>query len=405
MNLFDPRTFSTDWEILVVDKLNRCINSERLLGFSGLLRSELDLPIQVDWNSIEFALGINSSFEQIWNRILSVTDRATQLMREFDLDLFPSGSHPVEPMFNSSHIHVGTIHDEAGGVRLENRLMRYTPVFAALAANSPTTSGMRGDFKSYRVRRQAHGAVRPNESRDPGTSQPGWGNDATPKIYGAPTMEIRIPDGASSRRLLAEFATFIAAYVHYQGTKSEDYQPTPDEYREYLSNRWVAARFGMQATFMWNGRPKPVTELIDEMLDECQEELGVLGVKRSELGIINIMITKRICQADLLIGLMERYPDQFCLASVYGKLVRQWDVFDEYVQSADALDPVLPLNDEAVIAEHFAFVGEGTYFYRMRDVMFYPQTITEEIIEQMIERKLIRREITPESGILLHRIV
>lgn len=404
MNLFDPRTYSSDWEVLVVDKLNRCVNSDKLFGFAGTLRSELNLPIQIDWNSIEFALGINSSLEQIWNRIQTITDRTAQLLREFDLDLFPSGSHPVEFMFNSSHIHVGTIFDETEGIRLESRLTRYAPVFAALAANSPVTSGLRGEFKSYRVQYLAYDCTTPNELRDPAMSQPHWGNDAAPKIYGVPTLEVRILDGASSRRLLAEFATFVAAYVHHQGTKATEYKITPDEYREYLTNRWAAARFGMQATFTWEGKPRPVVELIDEMLDECREELKILGAKRSDLGVVNEMVNKRICQADLEMSVMDRYPDQYALASAYGKLIRQWDVFEEYLKSAEALDPVPALDEEAVIAEHLSHVGEGSYCYCLWEAMYYPNTITHKIMEQMIDRQLIRREIDPDSGILLHRV-
>jgi hypothetical protein len=66
MNLFDPRTFSTDWEVMVVDKLERCVESEKLMGFAGILNREFDLPIHDDWNTLEFALGINSSFDQLW---------------------------------------------------------------------------------------------------------------------------------------------------------------------------------------------------------------------------------------------------------------------------------------------------------------------------------------------------
>src|SRR5215211_7457225 len=112
MNLFYPRTFSTDWEVMVIDRLERCVQSEKLDAFAGYLRQACDLPVQVDWNTLEFAMGINTSLEQIWNRIRTVTDRATQIIGEFELDLFPAGAHPVEEMFNAAHIHVGSIYDE-----------------------------------------------------------------------------------------------------------------------------------------------------------------------------------------------------------------------------------------------------------------------------------------------------
>src|SRR5215207_7760259 len=112
MNLFDPRSFSTDWEIMVIDRLERCVSTDKIVAFSGVLSRELDLPINFDWNSLELALGVNTSFPAFWERVQRVTDRATQLVGEFDLDLFPAAGHPVEQMFNASHVHVGTVQDE-----------------------------------------------------------------------------------------------------------------------------------------------------------------------------------------------------------------------------------------------------------------------------------------------------
>jgi gamma-glutamyl:cysteine ligase YbdK (ATP-grasp superfamily) len=397
MNLFDPRTFSTDWEILVVDKLERCVGSEKLA-----LQSEFDLPIQVDWNSLEFALGINTSFGQMLERVMALTDSASQMLREYDLDVFPCGSHPLDFMLSSSHIHVGTIHDEVGGIWLENRLMKYAPVFAALAANSPAHAGLRGECKSYRVRELAHGCARPADCRNPGISQPAWGSDAGPKVYSAPTMEVRIPDCASSRRLATELAVFVAAYVHHRGTDVGEYTPSCEEYVDYLTNRWSAAAHGLQATFRWDGAARPVVEIIDDMLDECREELAVLGAARGDLVIAGKMIEKRTCQADFLISLFDRYPDDYCLASACGKLLRHWDIFEEFIENAPALDPIPLVSEETVMDEHLAVVGEGTHFYRVRDVMQYPPTASDALIERMLDQHLIEREIR-DSGIFLRR--
>ena len=404
MNLFDPRTFSTDWEIMVVDRLERCVQTDKIAAFAGALERDLGLPVHIDWNTLECAMGVNASLDQIWERIRTVTDRATQAVREWDCDLFPAGAHPIEPMFNASHIHVGTIHDESGGIHLEHRLLAYTPAFAALAANSPFAGGRIGGYKSYRVRYQAHGCTRPADVRDPAFSQGTWGFDAGTKMQGAPTVEVRVPDCASSRRLLAEMATFVAAYVHYQGTFKDQERPSAEAYRDALTNRWSAARHGLQATFAWKGTPRPVAEILDEMLDECADALGALGARRSDLRLVNAMIEKRVCQADWALGLAERYPDTYLLASAYSKLARHWDIFDAYVAEASALDPV-PLPDEdAILAEHLAVIGEGTHFYRSREAMSYPPPVADAMVERLIERGLIRRDIVEQQGTLLTRI-
>jgi len=404
MNIFNPRTFSTDWEMLVVDKLNRCVGVDKLMGFAGTLEAELGLPIQIDWNSLEFALGINRTFTGIWERIVKATDRAQQLLREYDLDLYPAGSHPYEPMYNSSHIHVGTLYDESAGIHLENQLYKFVPAFAALAANSAVASLVRGQYKSYRVRNNAYGCTRPWSARDPHLSQRTWGSDAGPKVYGAPTLEVRIPDCASSRRFKAELATFIAAFVHCQGEQIEECQPTPEEYREFCINRWAAAKYGLQATFRWDGKAKPVTELLGEMLDACASGLQALEAKRDDFVLINTMCAKRLCQADFTIEVAKRYPEPYGFASAYGKLIRHWDVFDTYLSSAPALDPVPAPDDDAVLQEHVKFIGEGTHFYRLRDVMYFPPPAADAVVDDLVRQGMITREVTPDRGIVLSRI-
>ena len=404
MNAFDPRTFSTDWEVMVLDRLDRTLEMEKLSAFAGYLRQVSDHPIQIDWNTLEFALGVNSSFDQIWARIQKVTDRAAQIVREFDCDLFPAGAHPSEPMFNAAHVHVGTVQDESAAIRVANRMIRYAPAFAALAANSPVAEGRFGQFKSYRIQHEAHGADRPTTPRDPALSQPAWGTDACPKLAGAPTLEIRIFDCASSRRFLAELATFVAAFVHHLGTQDGDGIPTPREYQDSLTNRWLASRHGLQATFAWQGEAQPVSESLDEMLDECRRELAVLGVRRADLTLINQMLQRRTCQADYVIGLAARYPDPACLTSVYAKLMRHWTVFDEYLETAPTLDPVPLPDDDVILAEHLALIGEDTHFYQSREAMHYPPPVADALIARLIEQGMVSREITESGGNRLFRL-
>jgi hypothetical protein len=222
-------------------------------------------------------------------------------------------------------------------------------------------------------------------------------------MYGAPTLEVRIPDCASSRRLLAEMATFVAAYVHHCGTQPVERPLTHREYRDSMTNRWSAARDGLQATFAWEGGAKPVVEVLDEMLDACGEALAALGAKRSDLGLIERMIEKRVCQADFGIELARRYPDTVCLASAYAKLTRHWEVFDQYLESARALEPISLADERAILEEHLSVIGEGSHFYRSREAMRYPPPVADEILERMIEEGLVRREVTENRGTLLHR--
>jgi len=404
MDTFTPRTFSTDWELLVFDRLGRSLNMEKLLAFAGALRDELDLPITIDWNALEYTAGINTSFAQFRERLWRFTERAGQLLREYELDLYPAGTHPVEYMTQSGHIHVGTITDETAGIRLENQLFRFMPAFAALAANSPVMPGLRGQYKSYRVRYLAHYCAQPGTIRDPHCAQASWGTDASAKVYGVPTLEIRIPDGPSNRSFLAELAVFTAAFVHQQGTKVREERPGQAEYREYLVNRWAAAKYGLQATFCWDGQPRPVAEILGEMLDESADALRVLGASRSELPLINRMLAKRVCQADWARTVIERYEDPYLLAAAFGKLLRHWEAFDDYLASAAPLDP-LPLPDEeAILAAHLETIGEGTHYYNTREAMNFPPPEADAMIALLEGRGAITRELSPERGLVLSRI-
>jgi hypothetical protein len=217
-------------------------------------------------------------------------------------------------------------------------------------------------------------------------------------------MEVRIIDCASSRRFLAELATFIAAYVHYRGTQPVDTPLSRQEYRDCMTNRWAAARYGLQATFLWNGGAVPVVEIVDEMLDQCRAELAALEVKREDMVLLHTMLRKRTCQADHVLELASRYPDPVCLASAYRKLARHWDVFDQWVDAAPIREPA-PRPDEAtVLAEHLAAIGEGTHFYRSRETMGYPPPVADALIERLVEQGVLLREVVPDRGILLSRI-
>lgn len=404
MNLFHPRSFSTDWEIMVVDKLDRLVGIDKLWSFAGLLQRECGLNITIDWNTLEFPMGISRSFDQIWHRIRQVTDLATQLVREYDCDLYPAASHPTERIFNASHVHIGTVQDESAALRLEHAAIRYAPVFGALAANSPATLHRLGGFKSLRIRHRAFNNARPTALRDPYLSQPEGGTDTLAKLYGAQTFEMRITDCASSRLFLAEMATFVAAYMHHLGTKPLPEKPSAGDYKRYLTNRWIAARDGMQATFYWDGGPRPVAEILLEMLDDCREELSQLGARASDLVLMQRMIEKRACQADFVLDLARRYPEPYSLASAHAKLVRHWSVFDEFLETAPALDPIPAPDAEEILQIHAAAVGEETHFYRSRETMSYPPPVADEIVEQMVERGLIRRDVVPDRGILLSRL-
>ncbi len=115
------------------------------------------------------------------------------------------------------------------------------------------------------------------------------------------------------------------------------------------------------------------------------------------------MIRKRVCQADFALTLAGRYPDPYLLTSAYSKMLRHWDAFDEYLNAAQVLEPAPAPDENAILQEHLAQVGEGTHSYRMWTAMRYPAPLRDEIIRRMVRKGLITTEVTTDRGTLLHR--
>jgi gamma-glutamyl:cysteine ligase YbdK (ATP-grasp superfamily) len=307
-------------------------------------------------------------------------------------------------MFNSSHIHVGTVTDETLAIHLEADMIPYAAAFGALAANSPFANHRRGEYKSYRVRYDAHRCTTPSSVRTPSLSQAYWGADAGPKVFHHATFEVRIIDCVSSPGLLAEVATFVAAYVHARGRRVTRETPSAEQYERSMVNRWLAARHGLQATFLWDDGPRPVTEILSEMIDDCGLELEALGASRADLPTIDRMLRKRTCQADYLISLADRYPEPWQLGSAMTKSLRHWDAFDRYLEAAPALEPVAAPDRSAILAEHLAVVGEGTHFYNTRAAMHLPPPAADAILQELVADGRIALDTNRDGGMVLHRV-
>jgi hypothetical protein len=99
-----------------------------------------------------------------------------------------------------------------------------------------------------------------------------------------------------------------------------------------------------------------------------------------------------------------RYPDPWVFASAHAKLARHGNIFDEWLQSAPALDAIAAPDDEAILRAHLDAIGEGTHFYRSRDAMYFPPPLADSIVEQLVEQGHLRRENSPKRGVTLSRL-
>lgn len=407
MKIFNPPTFSIDWEVMVIDDLLRVVQMPKIYGLAGELARELDLPVHIDWACIEFGLGINYSYGEFVDRLNKTMDLATQVMAERGLSLFSSATHPNEFYFYGTHVHVGTLHDESAAIRLENALMKYMPVLGALSANSPIYRGSDSGYKSSRIWLRAHWAIGPNQPSDPEVSSFVFSQDLLAKTFKSPTLEVRVPDCASSFRILAALSLFSAALV--QRAAEESSGDGADEWIRknnvnLLANRWAAARYGMQATLFWDGAERPVSEILEELLDYCEPALSALGAERSDLAPLETMARKRLCQADYVRELSARYPDPWCLVSVMKSLYSDGGTpIDEYMESSAPLEPVPAVNNEKILAAHLGSIGEMSRPQHLYHIMYMPSAPRDRMLDEMVRRGLLERETADDRGQLLFR--
>ncbi len=112
---------------------------------------------------------------------------------------------------------------------------------------------------------------------------------------------------------------------------------------------------------------------------------------------------RRWAEADMAAELSRRYSEIYQFNSVYSKIARHWEAFDNYLESASPKDPVTAVDEDTVLEEHLALVGNDTHFYRLREAMHLSGPDTEEIIQQLIAEGLISRVVSEARGPLLTR--
>jgi len=116
------------------------------------------------------------------------------------------------------------------------------------------------------------------------------------------------------------------------------------------------------------------------------------------------MLRKRTCQADYLIDLASRYPDPWQLGSAMTKVLRHWDVVNNYLETAPVLEPVAAPDRDAILGEHAAAVGEGTHFYASRNAMRLPPPAADAVLAELVASGRVVVETNQDGGTILRRV-
>jgi len=366
--IFRPLTVGYDWEMAVLQETMESAGEKEIVRLANELRTLLPWSrVGIDLDLLEARLGIIRDWQELLDKNRSFFREAKKLAGRKNYLIFPLGARPTEQMPIGSHIHVGSVYDYPAAVVLANQMTRYVPCFVALMCNSPLSRFEVGEYKSYRVAHDAEWCSSPQPLHHPRFARPSWGEDTSVKIPFKPTIELRCGDSTSDPRLMCE-CTVLAAGVMYglsHNLKVNSFECDPDEFFWNSVNRWRAAKYGLQATFHWDGEEKPVTEILKEMLNLAAEGLNLLGAEIKDLTTIAKMIEKRQTQADFILTLYELDKDPHRLLRTIATIFQDKEAFGKYLDMAPILPPVAPMDIRDHILSKIAIgsrIGELSFF-------------------------------------------
>jgi gamma-glutamyl:cysteine ligase YbdK (ATP-grasp superfamily) len=398
MKMFDPLSVGYDWEMWLNKEGGQLATMDDMRGIAVSARREVPTaPIGLDWNQVEFRSGPQTTFKGLLDtaeRSLSAAQRAA---REKKMELMAGGSHPFAVGVAGEHIHVGTVYDPEDAIRLQNAFFMYTPAFCALMANSPFGCGRLADFKSWRMMINAFWLSRPPSVAQPETYQLSWGFDATARQMDKPTIEVRVCDSAFGPRLASETASLVAAAMYGVAQKGALEPPDEVRYAEYAGNRVNAARWGLQATFLWEGEEVWVVDLLREIISLAKPGLKELGASEGDLTTIKAMLDKGQTQSDMQRVYASLDQDPWAYAKKAAHLTGREELFCDYLSQAKALKPVK--REEAKDTVMRA-VGKDTSFFVILARTGLPGVAAERLARTMENEGTLTRRREIDRGVL-----
>ncbi|GGS92103.1 glutamate--cysteine ligase [Nonomuraea spiralis] len=195
----------------------------------------------------------------------------------------------------AGHVHIH-VPDREQAVLVCNHVRPWLPVLLALMANSPFWSGRDTGYAGWRIlawskwpvagpppyfgslehfERTVAALTASGALVDPGTLF--W--DVRPSAR-LPTVEVRVGDVPASTRESVFLALVVRALVTVSLRKVEDGDPGPEPPAELLRVAyWRAARDGLGGFGVdpFTGAPRPVAELVEELLDHVGPALAAAG--------------------------------------------------------------------------------------------------------------------------------
>ncbi len=401
-DFFSPLTFGYEWEILVLKRDLSFDESKDVTEISNKIRKEIK-GSETGWDFVrgrgrmlEIRSGILKNAEELFKTTDAHIEIAKKECEKNGLVLLPSGVHPLTGSAIGLHVHVGSIYNIRDAKRISDTLFKYAPCFLALSVNSPFGIERQGEFKSYRILSHADFCAFPRAILPDALFHASWGDDVCVKTEHHSTIELRIGDGASSASFVKEYVAFFAAFAF--GISEKDYQEiNPKIYNEYITNRWRAARYGLQAVLDWDGEKIPVTELINKMFEKADFD----SINAPEPRLLKKMVKKRKTQADWQQEIFRNIPDRFAYTDTFSKMLKQGDPFCEYIEKTEKMPPVDP---EPIEEYLLSYIDKETPYRNLYYLLLMPYPLLDTYLEKLIKAKRIKVECDPKHGKRFTRI-
>ena len=396
MRKFSPITFGYEWECLLLKDDLSLANERDIREVANHIRATIKgSETGVDYiHMLGLMLELRSPILRNFAELREST--ATHIRAVYDecnkrnLLFLPAGGHPALGNAVGLHVHVGSIYSYPTAAKIANSFMRYAPCFIALAANSPIYGDRIGEFKSYRILTHADFCSVTRLLMSPNLAQWHWGEDVCVKVDWHSTIELRVGDGASSIEFVIEYVAFVTAFMLRMAEEPLT-KPSVSQYEEYLINRWRAAKYGLQATFDWDGHPVPVADILDDMLAMARFDLiGVDGLK-----LIPRMVATRQTQADWQLMLYKTVNDTFAYTRMLIDTVKTDDPFTKYIENA----PTLPVCKPEPIENYIlANIEKETPYSMLYDLLLMPYGMLDKYLNKLIKTGHIRMQCDPRYG-------
>lgn len=402
MKLFEKMTLGYEWETGIYNEAFHFASSSVLGEVISELREEIpgnrtgrDGMWRIGDMIFEIRSGVLKSFPELKSDIWRIYSTVKEITEKKNLHFYPTALLDIYGRPLGLHVHVGTITDPSQANALANYMSKYAPAIIALSANSPVKAFQHGQFKSYRIYNNADWCSVPRRIVHPDFVYFIWGDDICVKFHYKPTVEIRCADSPSFPNLLIELVALETLSMVGISEKVKNYRVAKKSYIDNMNNRFLAAKYGLQAEFTVNGKKTTPVKMIEELFELAKPVMPRFKCKLSDFKIIKRMLAKKQTQADFKKKIFELSGDVYSYSSEQVRIAKDPDAFVKYLKDANEL-PTMPAKE---ISEYILeLIKDKITFSYLNEKINLPTNYLLEQLEKLIKQGKIKKKMIPERG-------